>query len=122
MLLNLSNHPSSSWPEVQIQQAKIQFGEVVDMEFPAIDPAGDEQYIINLANEYFSKIKELTNQHPKLTVHLMGELTFSFALASLLYKHNIPCVASTSKRNVVMINQTKIAEFSFVRFRSYQFV
>lgn len=120
MLLNLSNHPSNLWTEVQKQQANKLFGEIVDMPFPAIDPAGDESYIEQLANEYLQKILLLRHQHPSLTVHLMGELTFCFAMVQLLKSYNIPCVASTTTRKVVITdNNKKISEFIFVRFRYY---
>ncbi|RME03015.1 MAG: TIGR02221 family CRISPR-associated protein, partial [Bacteroidetes bacterium] len=34
-LLNLSNHPTSSWTEAQMAEAKRLFGEVIDLPFPA---------------------------------------------------------------------------------------
>jgi len=40
-LINLSNHPSGNWPAEQIQVAQAQYGRVVDMPFPRINPSMD---------------------------------------------------------------------------------
>jgi len=115
MLINLSNHPFSSWSENQQQTAIRQYGEVVDLPFPHIDPATDHDQVLMLAEDYHSKIRQM----PPATVHLMGELTFCFILADLLRKVGIACVASTTRREVVMHNEVKTAVFDFVIFRPY---
>lgn len=116
MLLNLSNHPTSSWPEKQIVLAKAQYGHVVDMPFPQIDPILDEDGLADLAGHYVTKMMELK---PK-AVHLMGELTFCFALIPLLQSHGITCIASTTHRTTEdRPDGTKISKFEFVRFRKY---
>lgn len=116
MLLNLSNHPSSSWPENQIQLANQQYGAIQDMPFPQIDPNSDEEEIQELAKSYLDKILTL---HPK-AVHLMGELNFTFELVRLLQSHGITAIASTTHRSTKELpDGTKISKFEFVRFRSY---
>lgn len=45
MLLNLSNHPSPSWDNYQLQTALWQFGEVIDIAFPNINPNNTEEEI-----------------------------------------------------------------------------
>jgi hypothetical protein len=116
MLLNLSNHPSASWPENQIKIANKEFGEIQDMPFPHIDPLADEASIEDLAKQYLDRILDL---EPK-AVHLMGELTFSFKLVGLLKFHSITCLASTTHRTTVNLHDgTKISKFEFVRFRAY---
>ncbi len=116
MLLNLSNHPSSSWPEQQIQLANRQYGDIQDMPFPQIDPEADEIAIQNLAVQYLDRILPI---HPK-AVHLMGELNFTFELVRLLQSHGITAVASTTHRSTQELpDGTKISKFEFVRFRSY---
>ena len=132
MLLNLSNHPSAQWPEKQKNRANQQFGEIADLPFPVIDPEIDENKIVNLAHKYAEKclqqfnipVKQQFNipvkQQLRNAVHIMGELTFCFALVNILQKKGIKCIASTTKRNVVQNGLTKTSGFSFVRFREYQ--
>lgn len=116
VLINLSNHPSSSWPENQLDLAKTQYGPVQDMSFPKIDPEADELAIGELAEEYLSKILEI---QPK-AVHLMGELTLTFALIQVLQSHGITCIASTTHRTTEDLpDGTKVSKFEFVRFRHY---
>ena len=53
-------------------------------------------------------------------VHLMGEMTFTYALVSLLQAANILCVASTSDRKVIEEeNGKKTILFEFKQFRAY---
>ena len=113
MFLNLSNHPSASWSPAQLAAAG---GKVTDLSFPQIDPDGDEAYIAQLANEYYNKIKAIQGV---TTVHLMGEMNFTFALVTKLKAEGIKCVASTTKRETVEENGVKISKFNFVRFREY---
>ena len=113
MLLNLSNHPSTSWSPAQLAAAG---GNVVDLAFPQVAPDGDEAYIEQLVNEYYNKIEAMSNIK---TVHIMGEMNFTYALVSKLKAHNIRCVASTTKRETVEENGVKISKFNFVRFREY---
>ena len=113
MLLNLSNHPSTSWTEPQLTAAG---SKVIDMPFPQVDPDGDETYIEQLAQEYCDKIVKMKDIE---TVHLMGEMNFTFALVNKLKNNGFRCVASTTKRETVEENGIKISKFNFVRFREY---
>ena len=113
MLLNLSNHPSTSWSPAQLAAAG---GNVVDLAFPQVAPDGDEAYIESLANDYYNKIEAMPNIE---AVHIMGEMNFTYSLVSKLKAHNIRCVASTTKRETVEENGVKISKFNFVRFREY---
>lgn len=117
LFLNLSNHPSSAWSDEQLAAAR-QYGEVKDMEFPAIGPDADEAAIVALAEEYEKKIMDLAkNKH--LTVHIMGEMTFTFCLVERLKRKGIDCVASTTNRQVEERDGQKLSTFQFVRFRNY---
>lgn len=116
MLLNLSNHPSTSWPEKQVMEAEKLYGSVQDLPFPTIDPHCDEKQILELARSYFKQILALQ----PLAVHLMGELTFTLALVNLLQVQGISCLASTTHRTTEDLpDGTKISRFQFVRFRHY---
>jgi len=120
MLINLSNHPSSLWSKEQYSTAIDKFGSVIDLEFPVIDPEGDEDYIERMTDEFYFKIKDLRKEEETITVHIMGEQTFCHALINKLTRIGIPCVASTTKRKVKIVENQKVSEFQFVRFRYYQ--
>ena len=119
MLLNLSNHPLAIWSEAQLNAARQQFGEIQDLPFPQIAPDATEQNIQELAEQYFKNIKNIGTPQ-QVTVHVMGELTFCFALVQLLKQNGYTCVASTTQRLVQQVdNNTKQATFQFVKFRKY---
>lgn len=120
MLLNLTNHNSTYWSEKQKEAAQ-SYGEIVDVPFPQIDESADEIYISNLADEYLHRILKLT-ECQNVTVHLMGEQTFVYALLKRLRKNDIECVASTTKRivNTDSSGQKKEVVFQFERFRRYE--
>jgi plasmid stabilization system protein ParE len=116
MLLNLSNHPLSSWSPKQKQEAEKQFGHIEDMPFPNIDPNSTIEAIEELAREMLPNILA---QRPK-AVHLMGELTFSYCLVRLLQEHGIHCIASTTTRQSKELpDGQKLSQFEFVQFRPY---
>lgn len=120
MLINLSNHPSALWSDKQLMAAQV-FGDVVDLDFPSVEPDKGAKYIEGLAIEYFRQIEALIIQKGEsfpVCVHLMGELSFCFALFQLLRKHEIRCVVSTSRRvSYTDESNQKISKFNFVRFR-----
>lgn len=119
MLINLSNHPSDSWTEKQ-KSATSLYGEVVDMPFPMVDPMATDEYIDKLSDEYLDKILQAKGDAANITVHIMGELTFSFALIKKLQQKNILCIASTSKRiSIDKGDGKKEVVFDFQQFREY---
>lgn len=115
MFINLSNHPSSSWSPEQLAAAGGR-DQIVDLSFPQVNPDGDEGYIAQLSSEYYNKVLDMKDVS---TVHLMGEMNFTFALVTKLKAHGIKCVASTTKRETVVENGVKISKFQFIRFREY---
>ena len=117
-LINLSNHPSTKWPDEQRKAAE-PYGKIIDIDFPMIDPTKDDNHIRQLAVNYLNKILNYRQKY-HVTVHLMGEMNFTFTLLQLLQEYHIPCVASTTCRNVIEkeLGQ-KITTFEFVQFRKY---
>ena len=115
MLLNLSNHPSSAWSEAQMQAAVAQYGSVQDLPFPNIPPDAAAEEVRQLAEAYEAKVR----QADPAAVHLMGEMTFTFALVQRLQAIGIPCIASTTERIAEERDGQKIVTFRFVQFRSY---
>lgn len=115
MLLNLSNHPSSTWPENQKKAATEKYEFIEDLAFPQIDPKADEDVIEKLAEEFELKIRK----KDPTAVHIMGEMTFTYRMVNRLKSIGIPCIASTTNRKVTEKNGVKTSVFEFVRFRSY---
>lgn len=116
MLLNISNHPISSWSDKQTEAAKILYGSIQDLPFPHINPTYNEEEIKVIANDYYNRINSIQPQ----AIHLMGELTFCFCLLMLLKNKGYKVIASTTTRNI-SYSETgeKISKFEFVRFREY---
>lgn len=118
MLINLSNHPYSLWSDKQKKAASL-YGECIDLPFPQIDAMADELNIKEIVDQYFTKIQTQAAGSP-VTVHLMGEMTFSFSLIKRLQQSGIPCIAATSARQVKDFGSgRKEIVFKFKRFRKY---
>lgn len=115
MLLNLTNHPSSRWPENQVNMAINLYEEIHDWSFPNIDPTLSSTELDELVHVYLERIGSLQ----PTVVHIMGEMTFSFRLIRQLQRVGIPCVASTTARITEQQGDTKISRFEFIQFRSY---
>lgn len=118
MLINLSNHPSTLWSNKQLLAAK-GYGKIQDIPFPIVNPEDSNEDILNLANHYAKEIISYTN-NAKITVHIMGEMTFTYKLVSQLKAQGIVCIASTTDRDAeIAFDGKKISDFHFVRFREY---
>ncbi len=115
MLLNLSNHPSSNWPQEQMDAAIQQYGSVQDLPFPQIDPEADSDQIDQLVEKFVHKITKINPS----AVHIMGEMTFTYKLVTRLKDLGIACIASTTQRITQESNNIKTSVFKFIQFRSY---
>ena len=122
MLINFSNHPSEYWSKEQLEAAKT-YGTVVDEPFPAVPPEADEETIGKMADECVSRLQGIIaekNGDELSPVHIMGEMTLTFAIVDRLLKMGIKCLASTTRREVTFdADGNKVATFRFVKFREY---
>lgn len=121
MLINLSNHPSALWPEIQMNAARELFSAVTDMPFPHIEPgisqADMEQLVLTYGKKCVQKIADAgPGNH---AVHLMGEMVFTTALVTWLLRHNIRCVASATRRITRTNGNEQTSVFEFSGFRDY---
>lgn len=118
LFVNLSNHPSSTWQPAQLEAAK-QYGEIIDIDFPAVDALCESELVDHLANQYAQDI--INRGAPTcLTAHVMGEMTLTFRIVELLKAQGIRCVASTTERIVNQLGDNrKETQFTFVQFREY---
>lgn len=119
LLVNLSNHPSSEWEVAQYEAAKAYGEGIQDIAFPDIDPQADISVVEDLAAVSVNQILQLCQSY-RVTVHVMGEMTFTCAVVRRLQAKGVPCVASTSRRDVRSLSDgSKHVIFHFEKFRSY---
>lgn len=118
MLINLSNHPSKSWSTVQLLTAS-HYGELVDIPFPQIAPEATAEQIDELALKYLEQIREIKQCDTELIiVHIAGELSFCYAMITLLKECGYTVVTSTTRRIIEQVdNKTIIKRFEFNQFR-----
>jgi hypothetical protein len=118
MLVNLTNHPVSTWNKSQLEAAAEQFGMAVDWPFPSIPPESDENTVYQMAVSVVNEV--ISTYGYNITVHIMGEQTFCCYAIKEFDTRGIKCVASTTSRNVYLNeNGDKLTHFDFVRFRYY---
>ena len=118
MLINFSNHPSRYWDDSQRDTSRC-YGNVVDLPFPVIAPSANSQELQALAQSCVQKILSM-GEAENVTVHVMGEMTFTFMIVKKLKELGIRCIASTTERKTSYNSDgTKLSEFSFVKFREY---
>lgn len=118
LFINLTNHPYNLWSQEQIDAAS-KFGEIVDIAFPVIAPDDSCNNIDTKVDYYTNLIKEQATYFT-VTVHVMGEMTFTYAVVSRLKQLGVKCLASTTERNtVIMPDGKKVSDFKFVQFREY---
>ena len=116
MLLNLSNHPSETWPKIQTDIAIKIFQQILDLPFPPIPPNINSDELDLLVDEYEKKV---TREGPT-AIHIMGELSFTHRLVNRLNGLGYRCIVSTTER-IVTTDGTgnKTSTFKFVQFRDY---
>jgi len=119
VLINLSNHPKDTWQFPQLERAKELYGEVIDWAFPHIPPEADYTTVVEMAENIVSQIMATYGKY-HLTIHIAGEITFTYIFVNMMKEAGISCIASTTKRMVeVDEHGTKISKFAFVSFRGY---
>ncbi len=123
MLINLSNHPSNKWQKKQISLAAKEYGQIHDMDFPAVPPEFDKKEVQLLAKDLLNKILFMfhnnNNDSGVNVVHIQGEFTLVFSLITLLRSKKIKCIASTSIRDVEETGDKRVIIFKFEKFREY---
>lgn len=118
MLINLTNHPSSDWPEAQKNAASI-YGDIIDYAFPIVSPLISKKEISNISETIFYDIIEKYGTK-NTTIHVMGEFTLCYALINMFKAKGMLCLASTTERiSIGNPDGTKTSTFKFVQFREY---
>lgn len=119
MIINISNHPSDTWDNLQ-KEAGSKYGEIIDIEFPIMSAQLDEEEVEKLANDYADKV---TKYYPE-AVMIQGEYTFTYRLVNKLKKSGIACISACSERMATVEENPdgsckKTSVFRFVKFREY---
>ena len=118
MFINFSNHPSERWGTKQLEAAK-QYGEIVDIAFPYIDPQYTSEEVKNIAEVYADKIISL---NPRCVL-CQGEFCVSYHVINRLKQEKIQVVAACSERKAEEIKLgdelKKTSRFYFIQFREY---
>ena len=119
MFINFSNHPYAQWSAEQTAAAQ-RYGTVVDLAFPAIDPAADEAALDSLAAVYADHILHLNPD----AVLCQGEFTFVYRVVLRLEGAGTPVFAACSFRKSQETTSPdgstlKQSVFVFTRFRRY---
>ena len=119
MFINFTNHPSAQWSAEQKAAAQV-YGKVIDLAFPAIDPAADETALDSLAAVYAAHILHLNPD----AVLCQGECTFAYRMVQRLETAGVPVLATCSCRQgqetVCPDGSTlKHSVFVFAGFRRY---
>lgn len=119
IFINYTNHNSGNWSESQKKAAE-KYGVIIDIPFASIDPNFSYDRIIKEVDSEYEKILKVA-RGKNATVHIMGEMTLTYALVKRLQAAGIRCVASTTERCVKEYDDgTKESVFKFVRFREYE--
>ena len=119
MLINFTNHPSALWSAEQKAAAQV-YGKVIDLAFPAIDPATNEAVLDSLAAVYAARILHMKPD----AVLCQGEFTFVYRVVLRLEGAGIPVFAACSFRKGQETTSPdgstlKQSVFVFTRFRRY---
>ena len=119
MFINFTNHSSDMWEKNQINSAE-EYGEIIDIEYPHVDPECSSEDIKDLAKCYVDKI---ISYKPK-AVLVQGEMTLCYNVVKLLKEHNVLTLCACSKRqSVETIDESgrtiKHSVFQFLGFREY---
>lgn len=119
MFLNLSNHASMNWSESQRAAAE-KWGEIVDLNYPNVNPYATSEEITSLAEELEEKILSMK---PDI-IMCQGEFTLAYSVIRRVRNHGIPVVAACSQRNVEETIENGVVKknviFEFCGFREYE--
>lgn len=117
-LINLSNHPLSQWSDSQKAAALTAYSAIIDYPFPPISPHASIDDISAEAHRILTDI--VSHYTTSVAIHVMGEMTFTYAFVAEAQTRGIQCIASTTDRRVVDLgNNRKEVQFTFVTFRPY---
>ena len=114
VFINFTNHPSELWGAEEKHAAR-QYGEIVELPFPAVDPQKDRDYITKLAEECVSRMLLLN----PAAVLCQGEFCLVYQVVSRLKEEGITVLSACSERITTEEQGKKVSVFKFRQFREY---
>lgn len=119
--VNFTNHMSSKWAPSQVAAAK-EYGDIIDIPFPAVDPLATKEEISVLAEK---SVQDILEQHPTV-VMAQGEFTLTFVVVKKLQQKGVKCVVACTRRRtdeevqqLAAAGLTREGMFAFMGFREY---
>jgi hypothetical protein len=119
--INISNHPSTEWGNEQLKMAYEIADEIVDISFPAVDPAESDAKLRQLCSEIVFLLESLSDNNTlNHSVHVMGEMRLTFLIVKTLQANGYRCYASAGLRDVSTLKDGRmIRKFRFHSFKEY---
>ncbi|MBW7889540.1 MAG: hypothetical protein LC115_08305 [Bacteroidia bacterium] len=115
IIINLSNHPSSSWSEAQ----KAGWDVIDDIQFPAVEFETDiKGEAVRIVGEIVDKYR--CEDYRMITVMVQGQSVLTFAIVLRLLRLGFRVVAAYTERNTtVNPDGTKTVKFDFGGWQDY---
>ena len=114
VIINLTNHPSSTWQKKELETLA-KYGEIVDLPFPHIAPEASIDEVRDVAGEYLQRVEEMKPD----AVCLAGEFTFTFMCVDELLQKGFKVFIGASDRNVV---EEKLSDGTYKKTLVFEFV
>jgi hypothetical protein len=120
-LINISNHPSTEWADTQLKMAYGIAEEIIDIPFPAVDPAVSDTNLRQLCSDIVSLVElHFDGNADHILIHVMGEMRLTFMLVAKLQAKGYRCYASAGQRDVSILDDgSMVRKFHFHGFREY---
>ena len=121
MLINVSNHPSEKWGKGQ-RDAAMEYGGIIDIPFPSVDPHANEGEIVRIADALLEEIQKKASHQD--VVMVQGEFTLTYEVVKRLKQNGVKVVSACSERVAEEKedekgNSVRTSYFEFVQFREY---
>lgn len=114
VFINFTNHPVVTWSEEQRKAAE-QYGKIVDIPFPGVDPKSEKKDIMKLAE---AAVDEITRMNPN-AVLCQGEFCLAYQVIRKLQEKGFLVFAACSERKAIENKRGKTVIFEFEQFREY---
>lgn len=115
MFLNISNHPSAKWGEVQRARAELLGNHIVDMQFPNVPPLATTEDVTEIARRI---VAGLPPAYEIDYAMVQGEFSLTYELTRMMLALGWKvCVATTERKVVEEEGGKKTTVFEFVQFR-----
>ncbi len=117
--VNLTNHPSAAWPELQRAAALRLGSQIIDLPFPAVAPAAVPSSLVGIAQ----RLTEQAVAMAPAAVLAQGEHRLTLALVARLQAAGLACYCATGPRDTTEVEAggevRRSSVFRFSGFHEY---